>query len=409
MTPFRLAVLSLTRQRVSSLIAILAIATSVATSGLLFRLYLVSNSRFSTLATGYDAVIGAKAGGIEILLNSLNGEGPFPDFVPAKLYESLKSHEAIQFGDGTFFQPSYLKSVVPVIWAANFHGHRVLGTTPEFLARPDGEALQMSEGRWVQGAGEVVVGAAAATSEGLHLADTVSVLPALATENSPGVELKIVGFLAERNMAWDQMLFTDVPTAQKILGQVRLGDRSIWGNEVLHYYLVNLDEHGLAPLKALINRRTVAQVVSVPEETQRLKDLTGTGQALGLFVCGFILLLGSLSVVSMLVARFDGMSGQIAVVRALGYRTSAIARWLLWEGFLLGVTACCVGGLIDGLAFPVLRRLLGAALPGADMVSCPLYNSGWVWLAAILATTLSVSIPILRMARQNVHRALQRA
>jgi putative ABC transport system permease protein len=407
-TPFRLAVLSLVRQRASAVIAILAIATSVATSGLLFRLYLVSNSRFATMAKGYDAVIGAKAGGIEILLNSLNAEGSYPDFVPAKLYESLRSREAIRFGDGTEFRPSYLRSVVPLVWAAQYHGYRVVGTSADFLTRPSSEdSLQVVEGHWPENAGETALGAEVATAESLHTGDTISVLPALITTGSSPIPLKVVGLLQRRDVIWDKMLFTNVPTAQKILGQVQLGDRSIWGSEVLHYYLINLDEHGLSPLKALINGRTVAQVVSVPDETQKLKELTGTGHLLGLIVSAFIILLGSLSVVSMLVARFDGMSVQIAVVRALGYRTSEIARWLLWEGFLLGSTACVVGGFLDLLLFPWVRSFLGSALP--ETVHCSIYNSAWVWLAAILATTLSVSVPILRMAQQNVHRALQRA
>src|ERR1700722_18505955 len=111
MTPLRLALLSLARRRVPTIITVVAIAMSVACAGILFRLYHLSASRFDSLGRGWEAVVGAKAGGIEILLSSLNAEGPYPDYLPYVLYESLRANRTVQFEDGHTSEPSYIRGI----------------------------------------------------------------------------------------------------------------------------------------------------------------------------------------------------------------------------------------------------------------------------------------------------------
>ena len=84
MNALRLAILNLTRRRVPTFLALLSIAISVGFSGVLLRLYFLSESRFSTLAKGGDAIVGAKSGGLDILLNCLNLEGPYPGYIPSR-------------------------------------------------------------------------------------------------------------------------------------------------------------------------------------------------------------------------------------------------------------------------------------------------------------------------------------
>src|SRR4051812_11418281 len=97
MTPLRLARLSLTRHLFATAITVAAIGLSVACGGILLRLYLLSESRFEALGRAGDAIVGAKAGGIEILLGSANGEGAYPDYLPYKLFETLRAQQNVQF------------------------------------------------------------------------------------------------------------------------------------------------------------------------------------------------------------------------------------------------------------------------------------------------------------------------
>ena len=409
MTPLRLAYLSLVRRRVSSLIAIFAIAVSVACSGLLLKLYLLSGSRFDSLASGGQAIVGAKAGGIEILLGSLNSEGDYPSFIPDKLFLSLRHQAPVAFEDGVVSKPTFLRSVIPILFFAKFKGSRVIGTDESFFHRPDPEdSLEFAEGQFERTGKTLVVGSAVAAREGLKVGDSLSVQSWTGDGASqPLSDFRITGVLRETGTVWDRSLFSSIETAQASLAKSSLESRSIWGTQVLHYFFAYLNPNGFKDLSALINKRTVAQAVLVDQEKKRLEDLTGTGRTLGLVVVVFILILGGLSIAGLLTTRFEAMTVQIAVLRAIGYSRSEMSRWLLFEGLLLGGVACAIGGLLDVSLFSLLRQALGSALPPSELQPLSPLASYPIWVASSGATVLAVFIPLWNVFRQDVHSSLR--
>lgn len=410
MKPIKLAYLNLTRRKVSSLIAILAIAIAVAVSGILLRLNILAESRFSAMAKGGDAIVGAKSGGIEIILGALNGEGQYPSFIPYNLYESLKAGATVRFEDGAQNRPDGIESIIPFVYFAKFRDYRVAGTDETFIRRPvEKDSMRFTEGRWTQQLNEVVVGSAIAKAEGLKLGDSIDAVTWAGDKvfNVQGLNLKVVGILQASSSAWDRMLFTSIPTAHTALSKVNLKETSIWGPRVLHYYMIYLRPMGFESLSALVNNRTVGQAIFVQDEIKNLHKLVGVGTNLGFFVTVLILILGGLSVTSMLVTRFDAMSMQLAMLRAIGYRKGEIGCWLLWEGFLLGVAATILGIIFDLIGFPMMRNLLGDALPAMDIVGSSILYSYPIWITAIAATTMSVFVPMFRIYRQDVHFSLR--
>jgi ABC-type lipoprotein release transport system permease subunit len=95
------------------------------------------------------------------------------------------------------------------------------------------------------------------------------------------------------------------------------------------------------------------------------------------------------------------------VLRALGYPKSFLLKWLVWEGLLLGVSACLLGALVDAALFSWLRDLFGAALPSADLIPSSILQSYPVWAAALFTTTAAVFFPMWRLSRQSVHESLR--
>jgi len=417
MTSFELATKSLTRRPLSSALALLSIALAVGCCGVLLRIYFLMNQRFSTIARGGDAIVGAKSGGIEILLNALNGEGPYPDFLPYKLFESLKAQQGVKFEDGAHSEPDYLRETIPVLYFAHFHEARVMGTDDSFFNRPEAEdSLTMREGHLPTMPKDIVAGSAVA--EKYHLTSGLEISlrmwvgdkaePNGDGSHGPDLKFKVVGILNPTRTMWDRQLYTSVADAQAIVAtSPGLELRSIWGANVLNYFLIYLKPNGFQPLKDLVNKRTVGQSIFVLDERKNLEELTGTGQAVGFFLSALVILLGGLSVASMLVTRFDAMGVQLAVLRAIGYKKSEVAAALLWEGFLLGLVACLAGIVLDLSAFPIVRYLLGSSLPPPDVIDSSIFSSAPVWIAALAATVSSVTFPLLKLYRQDVHRSLQ--
>jgi putative ABC transport system permease protein len=410
MTPLRLAYLNLTRRPVPTIIAILAIAISVACAGVLLRLNILADSRFTTLGNGGDAIIGAKSGGIDILLGALNSEGKYPGFLPLKLYETLKADTTVHFEDGAQSKASAIRAIIPFLYFAKYENYRVVATDESFITRPlPSDSLHFAKGSWAVNPNEIVLGSAVARAKNLYVGDSVSAKAWLGEKIfiSQDISFKVVGILDPTKSSWDRTLFSNIPTAQSILASVNLAPSSVWGPQVLNYFMIYLQPPGFDALAGLINNRTVGQAVLVQEESHKLSELVGTGQDLAFFITVLVLVLGGLSVASMLITRFEAMSLQLAVLRALGYKKFEIGRWLLWEGFLMGAVACCLGLILDAIIFPLVRSLLGDSLPSAEIVSSPLWYSAPVWITALCATVLSVFIPLYRVYHQDVHRSLR--
>lgn len=411
MTSLHLAVLSLVRHRFSTLISVLAIGMAVACSGVLLRLYRISEARFSVLGRGGDAIIGAKGDGIEILLGCLNAEGDYPGFLPHQLFQSLKSRQTVQHADGALTTPFEIQSIIPFVYFGKYEKFRVVGTDESFLRRPRREdALRLTEGGWSRSTGQIVLGSAVARSGNIKVGDRIDVDPWIGRETiSAGIPMEVTGILHPTRSTWDRLLYSTVAQAHEVFSTHldSLSDRSIWGSDVLHYFLVYLSPGDFSALESLVNRRTVGQFIRVEEQKERLKEVTGVGKKLGLFVTVVVIFLGGLSVCSMLVTRFEGMSLQLAVLRALGYTRKEISRWLIWEGFLLGVLGVFAGMLMDFLALPLLRGYLGGALPPPDLVKSSVLDSWIIWQVALLSTVASVFVPVIRLSRQDAHRLLK--
>lgn len=406
MTPLRLAYLSLARKKTSTLIGLVAIALSVATSGVLLRLFILSDSRFQTLGKGGDVIIGAKAGNLDILLGSLNFEAKAPDFLPENLFRTLQASVAIRFEDGAKAKADFVKGVVPMLFfAETLHGAPVVGTDDSFFKRPSREDdIPLSEGRLAETPSEVVVGSGLWAEHGYKLGD--SIFANTLSKDSETLQLKIVGALKSTGTVFDRGVFARLDYGQQALF-ANNQNTSIWNHHVLSYILVYLNPGGWEKLQSLINQRSVGQAVKIEEAKAKLEELTGVGRELGLLMTLLTIALGGLCVATLLISRFDAMSVQLAVLRAMGYRKVEVAATLLIEGLMLGVLSAGVGAALDGFLFPLIREHLSSALPPPSLVAVPLFASFPVWLAAIVASQLAVLIPLVKLYRQDVHTSLK--
>lgn len=409
MNPFRIALLHVWRRRLSSLIAILGIAIAVASSGILLRLYHLSSSRFDSIPRTGDAIVGAKSSNIDILLGSLNLEGEYPDFVPLNLFMTLKAGVSVQFEDGARADNSFVEAIIPFITFAKVGDYRITGTEESFVFSKQNGLPKIESGRWATEKNEVIIGTQVAKK--MHLTEgqsfTAQTWTSKNNEDSRPIELKVVGILRETGKSWDRGLFSNLPTAEEVLSQSKVAQTSIWKSNVLHYFLIYLKPGGKPWIESLINQRTVGQVVFVDQAIAQLERLAGTGRDLGLIMSAVILILGAFTVTAMMITRFESMTAQLAVLRALGYSRGQLTGVMISEAMILGAVACLIGLTLDASLFPWIRELLGSSLPSADIVAMPLWKSAPVWGAALLGTLLSVIIPLWRLYRQDLHLSLR--
>jgi len=405
MKPIRLAYLNLTRHRLTTFIAIAALAIAVGSSGVLLRIYSLSNSRFTTLAKGGDGIVGAKAGHIEILLGSLNLEGDYPEFIPANLFDSLRGPE---YSSKATEDDGMLHTVIPILVFGKFKNYRVMGTDESFLhrARSEDNPIILT-GKWYQNNGEVVIGSHVAQEESLKVGDKIKISPWVGNTNTPAPDREFVisGIIEPTNSAWDNGLYSTVEVGREIFREGKI--KTIWDDKILSYFLVYMGPKAYGKFDSLINQRTVSQAVFTEQAKVLLESLTGTGRILGAMISALIIFLAGLCVSALMITRFDAMGTEIAVLRALGYTKKEITSWLLYEGLMMSLPACLLGALIDLASFPILKSILSSGIPMNPLVTISIFQSSIVWIAAVVATVLALLIPLARVYRQDVHITLR--
>jgi hypothetical protein len=146
----------------------------------------------------------------------------------------------------------------------------------------------------------------------------------------------------------------------------------------------------LAGLTAMLSAALLVLLLAVLRDQQGLLNGTLLGEFILLHVEGFhyaIVIIGfglaALSTTNGLLGSIIERHREIALLKAVGWRTGAVARLFVLEGMLLGFTGGAVGSLLGGLIFVFLYRsaapglglaiLVGVGVPGLVGTLAALY------------------------------------
>lgn len=248
----------------------------------------------------------------------------------------------------------------------------VFGTAPEALGVL---GVRLVNGRvFAQGKNELLAGADAARELDLKPGDRVAIVGRR--------ELTVAGVYRTGRQLLDGGVLLDRPDAQEAF---RLGD------------LVNLALVGMSP-DAVQEDVVAAVTVAAPEleaipadlfarQQDWLKSFTRFARTLALLALA-IAALGISNTLSMNVAE---RTGELGLLRALGWRRARIARLVVAEGLLLSV-----GGVALGLpaAAAILRFLTRAGFLGLIPARIPAASAA-EGIATVLAAGLLASLPPL--------------
>src|SRR5476651_2779815 len=112
---------SLRQHLLSTVITALSIALA---GGLLMSVWVVkvqSQSTFTQVNTGFDAVLGARGSKLQLVLNAIFHLEASPGNLAAADYEFIKHHPAV-------------KLAIPIAVGDNLRGFRIVGTIPELFS-----------------------------------------------------------------------------------------------------------------------------------------------------------------------------------------------------------------------------------------------------------------------------------
>jgi putative ABC transport system permease protein len=349
---------------------------------------------------GIDLVVGAKGSPLQLILAGVFHIDVPPGNIPLPEVQALAQHPMVE-------------QVIPLSLGDSYLGHRIVGTTPAYVAH---YAASVAHGRLWQQPMEAVLGAAAASSL-LQPRHAVAALPGAQFVGSHGLgggghahgdqPYTVAGVLAPCGCVLDRLILTSTESVWQVHEtQLATDEDDLKALQAEREVTVALVRYrtplAAVTLPRLVNAGTALQAAVPAIEVTRLLRLLGVGADLLRAVGGVLLAVSALSVFIALWNAVRERRADLAMLRMLGAPPGRVASLLLCEALWLALLASGLGLLLGhGLA-----QVLGALLQAQGLL--PVTGRLWlpaeagVPLLAVAVAAVAALLPALQAYRTDV-------
>jgi putative ABC transport system permease protein len=406
MSLWKIAWRSIQQRALASALTTVSMSLGVALVVGVLVVHQVVDQSFRRSAQGYNLIVGAKGGRLELVLNTVYHLGRPLENIPYKYY--------LEFTEGRF-QPD-VEAAIPVCVGDSYQGFPVIGTVPEMFTKLEYRDRQKYEfaggGRNFQAANEyeAVVGAQAARVTGLAAGSSFRPSHGVLEAGETGTQhrpFSVVGVLAPTGTPVDRTLFVNMEGFYHLEGHHRPAADSHAGaqgasedhdhegpipddQKRVTAILVLTRPTAVLSLAKQVNEEPTAQAVMPAEEISDLLDgVVGNVQSLLLVVATLVVVVAGIGILVSIYNSMNDRRHEIAVIRALGARRGTVMAVILWESLLLslggGLLGLLLGHGLVGLLGPTIEEQTGVivratAFQWAELVLIP----GLIGLAAIV-------------------------
>ncbi len=361
---------SLGQHAVSTAITALSLALAGGLVMALFQIQAQSRAAFTSGASSFDAVLGARGSQLQIVLNSVFHLETSPGNLNWAWYTRLNADPGVSFA-------------LPYALGDSFHGYRIVGTESKlFDGALAGEAtLMLAEGRpFDDSLREVVVGSFAAEHSGLKINSRVQPSHGLVdSEKHHDEEYVVVGIAAPTNTPNDRVLWIPIEGVFRMGGHVLRGA----GDEYVAEADQDIPEESKEISALLLRFKNYQRGLELEQEINRdgteatlafpiarvmaeLFDKLGWMNRVLTLVAYLTVLVGAASILASLYNTMNERRREFAILRALGARRRTLFAAILGESAAIGVIGGALGVLVQGcivaVAASVVRRQTGVVI-----------------------------------------------
>jgi putative ABC transport system permease protein len=361
----RFALKSLAGRKLRTTLTALAIVLGVAMMSGAYVLTDTIDKAFDTIFVesyaGTDAVVTGKDAGI-----SFEGESADAPPIPEATLERVRGVDGVELAAGSVTDLE-TKLLRPDGESIDTGGAPSFAFGIETASEYDRfNPLNLVEGRWPHGGGEVAVDEGVAEDEGLKLGDRIGVAAL-----GPAQQFRIVGIAKYGNLSsLGSAVFAifDVPTAQKLLGKEGQLD-AVQAAAADGVTPEQLTQRIQAELGSQVTVRT--GVEQADEESSEIATFTTIIRYFLLSFAGIALFVGAFVIFNTLSITVAQRMREFATLRTLGASRRQVLRSVILEALVIGLSASIVG-LFAGLGLAVglnkLFEALNLDLPQTDTV-----------------------------------------
>ncbi len=213
----RLALQSLRNRWITVLLTVLAIAVSVMLLLGVEKVRGGARDSFAGTLSGADVIVGARSGGMQLLLYSVFRIGNATNNVTWRSYEEIVSRPEVAWA-------------IPLALGDSHRGFRVIGTTPEYFAHfryRGGQPLDFAAGSQFRDLFDVVIGSDVAGRLGYSLGDSITLAHGAGSLGPQHDDLpfRVSGILARTGTPVDKSLHVSLEAIEAIHVDWRSGSR----------------------------------------------------------------------------------------------------------------------------------------------------------------------------------------
>ncbi|MGI9382020.1 MAG: ABC transporter permease [Methyloligellaceae bacterium] len=368
MTVFRLAFQSLRNRWATALLTVLAISLSVMLFLGVHKVRTGAHASFTNTISGTDLIVGARSGGIQLLLYSVFRIGNATNNLSWQSYQSIAARPEVAW-------------IVPLSLGDSHRGFRVLGTTPEYFSRyryRRRQGLAFRSGGAFVDLFDAVLGAKVAETLRYRVGDPIIVshgLGSFTASQHDDKPFRVAGILEQTGTAVDRTVHVSLAAIEAIHIDWQSGTR-IPGNSIPAEAVRRMKLEPRAVTAALIGLKSKIAIFKLqrfindyPAEPlsailpgvalQELWSLIGTAETALIGVSLMVVVTALLGMVTVILATLNERRREIAILRSVGARPRTIVGLLVSEAAILTMMGVAIG-------FAALYALLFVIRPFID-------------------------------------------
>ena len=405
----RLAIGSLWARALTVGMTVLAIALSVTLFLGVEKVRTGARASFADTISGTDLIVGARSGGVQLLLYSVFRIGNATNNLTWESYQDIAGRPEVDW-------------IVPISLGDSHRQFRVMGTTPAFFERykfRGDRSLDIAQGHGLEDLYDAVIGAEVADTLGYAVGDPIVVSHGLASftehDDQP---FRVAGIVGHTGTPVDRTVIVSLEAIEAIHVDWRSGAQ-IPGQTTSQERIRQMDLTPNAVTAALIGVKSKLQVFGLqrwineyaeepllailPGVTlQELWQIVGIAETALIGVSAMVVVTALLGMMAMIFSSLNERRREMAIWRAMGARPGTILGLLVLEAALMAALGAGLGlgllylGLV--IAQPLVDSAFGLWLP----IGPPSARELSVLAGVIVAAAMASLLPALRAYRLSL-------
>lgn len=358
----QLVLKSLWNRRITAILTLFMVSTSVGLVMSVDRIRGDTRDSFANTLSGSDALVGARTGSLNLLLYSVFRIGNATNNLSWNSYQNLNNHKDVAW-------------TIPISLGDSHRGYRVIGTNDNYLKHYQygkQRSLSITEGRWFTDVFEIVLGAEVAKQLNYKVGQPIVIAHGTGTtsfEQHEDRPFTIVGILEPTGTPIDKSLHIPLEgiTALHVDWRVGVKRQGVTTSisetlemdltpDSITAFLVGMHSR----LKVFSFLRTVNDFKSEPlmaiipgAALQELWQLIAIAENALMAVSIMVIVTSLIGMLTVIISSLNERRREIAIFRALGAKRNTLFGILMLESGLYGLF-----GLIVGYAFHVLLMVI---------------------------------------------------